>query len=379
MIQRTGKPSFVLLVFLAVCSIVLFYLAEKSQTPLKSDYYDLKIKAAELAKKAQILVKSELSNRGYAIDTENDPNLTGLIGPQYSLITTDRSSLRDKLISTNPNLAAVMIDYFKRANLVEGDVVAVFFSGSFPGANIAVLAACKVLGLNPIIITSVGASSFGANRDEFTWLDMENIFAANGIWEYRSVAASLGGGNDEGRGLSPMGRQLLQDAIKRNNVELISTPQPKSPADALQKNIAKRISIIDRERGERELKAVINVGGGLAAVGSAQNARLMPPGFSASLRGRQFPARGAVNILAQRRLPVIHIFDMNAIAEKAGLPVEMVGEPEIGQGPIFIKHRYSVVSTSIYTLILLLIVIVAIRLDLRYFIVKNRHLFVRKT
>ncbi len=379
MIQRTGKPSFALLVFLAVCSIVLFYLAEKSQTPLKSDYYDQKIKAAQLAQKAQELVRNELSLRGYAIDAENDPNLTGLIGPQYSLITTDRSSLRDKLISTNPNLAAVMVDYFKRANLVEGDVIAVFFSGSFPGANIAVLAACKILGLKPIIITSVGASSFGANRDEFTWLDMENIFVVNGIWEYKSVAASLGGGNDEGRGLSPRGRQLLEEAIKRNNVELITTPQSKSPADALQKNIDRRISIIDRERGERELKAVVNVGGGLAAVGSAQNARLIPPGYSASLRGRQFPARGAINILAQRRLPVIHILDLSAIAEKNGLPVDLTGEPEIGEGPIFIKHRYSVVSTAIYTLILLLIVILAIRLDLRYFIVKNRHLFVRKT
>lgn len=379
MIPRTGKPSFTLLVFLAVCSIILFYLAEKSQTPLKADFYEQKIQAAKLAKNAQMLIRNELSNKGFAIDAENDPNLTGLIGPQYSLITTDRANLRDKLISTNPNLAAVVVDYLVRAGLHPGDLVAVFFTGSFPGANIAVLSACKVLELKPIVISSVGASSFGATREEFTWLDMENLFVANGLWDFRSVAASIGGGNDEGRGLSPRGRQLLEEAIKRNNVELITTPQPKTPSDALQRNIAKRINIIDRERGDSDLKAVINVGGGLAAVGSAQNARLIPPGLSMSLRGRQFPARGAVNILAQRRLPVIHIFDLGTIAERSGLPLDITEEPEIGDGPIFIKQRYSVVSTAIYTVILLIIVAVAIRVDLRYYIFKNRHIFVRKT
>jgi hypothetical protein len=69
---------------------------------------------------------------------------------------------------------------------------------------------------------------------------------------------------------------------------------------------------------------------------------------------------------------------MTRFAEKYNLPLEITPEPEIGQGPVFVKQQYSIVSTAIYTLILLAVLAGAIRLDLKYYIVKNRHLFVRK-
>jgi poly-gamma-glutamate system protein len=376
--QRVGKPSFILLFFLAVLSLFLFYLAEKSQTPLKTDYYDQKVQAAQLAEKADILIKENLTKRGFVIDVRNDPNLTALIGPQYSLITTDRGSLRDKLITTNPNMAAVIVDLLHRTKAMPGDAVAVLFSGSFPGANIAVLAACKVMGLKPVIISSLGSSSYGANREDFTWLDMEEILIRGGLWDFKSMAASLGGGDDEGRGLSPEGRELLKNAVKRNGVELISSAIEKNISSTLDANIKKRIKIFSRERNDLKYKAVINVGGSVTAVGSAQNGRLIPPGYSASLKGRDFPAKGVVNILADRQIPVIHLLDMIAFATNYNLPIEVTPQPEIGQGPVFVKQQYSVVSTSIYTLILLVVLVAAIRLDLKYYIVKNKHLFVRR-
>lgn len=376
--QRVGKPSYIILVFLALLALLLFFLAEKSQTPKKSDYYSEKIQAAQLAKKAQEIIKQEINRRGLVIDVRNDPNLTGIIGPQYSLITTDRSNIRDKLIATNPNLAADLVALLHRAEVLPGDPVAVMFTGSFPGANIAVLAACKVLDAKPVIITSVGSSSYGANYEDFTWLDMEDILIKAGLWDFKSSAASLGGGDDQGRGLSPQGRILLENAIQRNGVEYINSPNPKPGETALDLNIKKRIRIFDSKRNDLKYKVVINVGGGLAAVGSTQNARLIPPGFSASLRGREFPSKGALNILAGRRIPVIHLLDMTNFAEKHDLPTEVTPEPEIGKGPVFFKEQYSVVSTAIYTIILLVVLIAAVRLDLRYYIVKNKHLFVRK-
>jgi poly-gamma-glutamate system protein len=376
--QRIGKPSYIVLVFLALLSLLLFFLAEKSQIPRKADYYNEKIQAAQLAKKAQEVIKQEINHRGLVIDVRNDPNLSGLIGPQYSLITTDRSNIRDKLIASNPNLAAELIALLRRAQVIQGDPVAVMFTGSLPGANIAVLAACKVLGARPVIITSLGSSSYGANYEDFTWLDMEDVLVKNGLWNYKSIAASLGGSDDQGRGLSPEGRALLENAIKRSGSEYISSSDEKGAANTLYLNIKKRIKLFDRERNDLEYKVVINVGGGLAAVGSTQNARLIPPGFSASLKGRDFPAKGALNILAERRIPVIHLLDMTNFAEKHNLPIEVTPEPEIGKGPVFVKEQYSVASTTIYTIILLVILIGAVRLDLRYYIVKNKHLFVRK-
>lgn len=376
--QRIGKPSYIVLVFLALLALLMFFLAEKSQTPKKSDYYSEKIQAAQLAKKAQETIKQEINRRGLVIDVRNDPNLTGLIGPQYSLITTDRSNIRDKLITTNPNLAAELVALMHRAQLKPGDQIAVLFTGSLPGANIAVLAACKVMGIRPVIITSVGSSSYGANYEDFTWLDMEDVLNKGGLWDFKSTAASLGGSDDQGRGLSPEGRVLLESAIKRSGAEFINSSDAKPEVSTLELNINRRIKIFDNKRNDSKYKAVINVGGGLAAVGSTQNARLIPPGFSASLKGREFPAKGALNILASSRIPVIHLLDMTSFAEKHNLPIEITPEPEIGKGPVFVKDQYSVVSTTIYTIILLAVLIAAVRLDLRYYIVKNKHLFVRK-
>lgn len=376
--RRAGKPSIFLLVFLALLSILLFYLAEKSQTPQKATHYDQKIEAARLAQKAQSVIKKELSNRGYVIDIQNDPNLTGMIGPQYSLITTDRGYIRDKLISTNPNNAAVLIDLFHRAGLNKGDKIAVTFTGAFPAANIAVLAACKVMELEPVIITSVGASTWGANWEEYTWLDMESAIVAGGIWPYKSVAASIGGGNDGGRGLSPQGRELIIAAIERNEVKYITSISDDDPSGSLDDNIQRRIEIFDEEKGSDEYRAVVNIGGGLAAIGSSQNGKLILPGYNARLWERELPARGTINIMAERRIPVIHLLKMDDFAAKYGLMLEVTPEPEIGTGPIYVQERYSITTTIIYTIILLVILWAAIRLDFRYYIYRNKHLFVRK-
>lgn len=377
--RKAGKPSIVLLVFIAFLSLLFFYLAEKSQTPRKAAYYDEKIKAAQLDKKAQEIIKAEAVRRGYVIDVQNDPNLTGIIGPQYTLITTDRGYIRDKLIATNPNNAAVLIDLFHRANLKAGDKIAVTLTGSFPGMNVAVLAACKVMNLDPVIVSSVGASTWGANWDEYTWLDMETTLDSSGIWNYKSIAASIGGGDDQGRGLSPEGRELMKQAIERNHVEFINSPVSEvNPSEALEKNIEKRIKIFDRAEGSNKYKAVVNVGGGLAALGSVQNGKLILPGFNSHLWEGKFPARGVINALAQRRIPVIQLLKLTSFAEKYGLPTEVTPEPEIGYGPMYIQERYSITTTIIFTVILLVVLWAAIRLDFRYYIYRNKHLFVRR-
>ena len=115
------------------------------------------------------------------IDIENDPNETGLVGSPFSLITTDEGDLDSKLTTLDPNFSAAIVDLMVQLNLVAKDTVAILMTGSMPGANIAVLTACKALGLHPISITSVGASQWGANQVDFTWLDMESILFKNDL------------------------------------------------------------------------------------------------------------------------------------------------------------------------------------------------------
>ena len=168
---------------------VLFLLAllaliavENGKLDKKQEWYNEKLQAAQLFQLAANELKNHRLEKDIFIDVVNDPNQTALIGQEFTLITTDRGEIDAKLSATNPNVAAVIIQLLKDADLRQNDNVAVAFTGSFPGMNIGVLAALEVLHLNPIIITSVGSSNFGANDPYFTWLDMENILYKSNVF-----------------------------------------------------------------------------------------------------------------------------------------------------------------------------------------------------
>jgi len=52
--------------------------------------------------------------------------------------------------------------------------------------------ASQAMEVTPVVIASVGASDWGANRPYLTWLDMERVLRQRNILPYTSVAASLG-------------------------------------------------------------------------------------------------------------------------------------------------------------------------------------------
>ena len=197
-IQKTS-----ILLIMAFVSIVAFTLAFLSREVIISTTYDMKVNAATQMEKAMVMLKDIRMEKAVFIDIENDPNETGLVGTQFSLITTDEGDLDAKLTTLDPNFSAAMVELLTRAGLTSGDTIAVMLTGSMPGANIAVLIACDALGIHPIVITSIGASQWGANDPDMTWLDMEKLLFDEGLISIRSIAASIGGRNDQGRLLSP--------------------------------------------------------------------------------------------------------------------------------------------------------------------------------
>ncbi|MBC8367503.1 poly-gamma-glutamate system protein, partial [bacterium] len=192
---------------LAAGAILLQWVLEETRKPVRQRDYEIKLEAAEKADEAFASIRRFCDLEDAVTDLANDPSCTGLIGPETSLITNSFGNLESKLTTLNPNMAAYVVELFKQAGLREGDMVAVAVSGSFPGMNIALYSAMEVMGLRPVITCSVGASNWGATDPDFTWLDMERLFESEGIFRFRSVGASHGGGDDMGRGLSPLGRQ----------------------------------------------------------------------------------------------------------------------------------------------------------------------------
>ena len=160
-IQKTST-----LVILSAIALVSFVVSIYSTTIDISPSYDMKIKAANLMKESMVELKNVRMEAGVFIDDENDPNETGLVGSPFSLITTDEGDLDAKLTTLDPNFSAGMVELMLRMNLQKGDTVAILLTGSMPGANIAVLTAANAMGLIPMVITSVGASQWGAVRHQ---------------------------------------------------------------------------------------------------------------------------------------------------------------------------------------------------------------------
>ena len=349
-IQKTST-----LVALSLLSLVCFIVSINAKTIDVSPSYSHKVEAANLMKKAMAILKSHRMEQSVFIDIENDPNETGLVGDSFSLITTDEGDLDSKLTTLDPNFSAAIVELMDQLNLKKNDTVAVLMTGSMPGANMAVLAACKTLDVFPVSITSVGASQWGANQVDFTWLDMESILFNNDMIPARSVAASIGGRNDMGRLLSPAGRKIITENIKAHGLHLIRK-------DGLADNIQERISIYSSFQPIKNYKAVINVGGGVASLGTSFNLKLLPPGVvhrsDITPIGRPGGIEGIFSKFINSNVPGLHILNIRPLTERFKMPFAPIPIPEIGSGSLYADERYNVwiaglclliVSGSVFT------------------------------
>jgi len=350
MYKFRAKSNIVLGV-ISFLSLLAFIAVENSKVDVKQDWYKEKLEAAQLSQKAAESLKNYRLEKGIFIDEINDPNQTALIGQEYTLTTTDRGYIEAKLSSTNPNFAAVIVQLLKDAGLKENDNVAVAMTGSFPGLNISALAALETLHLNPIMISSVGSSNFGANDPFFTWLDMETFLNESHIFKSKSIAASMGGGADIGRGLSPDGRKLITKAIERNNVEFINEKH-------LANSINKRLAIYEANSNGKPIKAYINIGGGIASLGNTINGKLIPAGLTQFLPMQNYPMKGVIIEMGQKEIPIIHLLNISQLLSEFKLPVSPVPLPEPGDGKIFVEKRYSIIVTSVATLLLVILILV---------------------
>ena len=352
--RRVSKGS---LVLLASVALLLFTLLE-TWAQLHPWYIE-KLEASGIMSSALNLIREEASRRGLEIDSRFDPNRTGLIGPEMSPIVTDEGLLDAKLIATNPNFAAVMVDFLKQAEVQRGDIIAVAYTGSMPGANIALLAACEAIGVRPLIISSVGASNWGATDPRFTWIDMEHFLVAKGIFRFGSLFVSFGGMADTANNLDDTGRRALAEAIRRSTAPLFYEKN-------LEKNIETRLKLYNEAAAGQPIKAFVNVGGGVASLGSQSNGFLIPPGFNRTLDLANLYPQGVIFEMGERGIPIIHVLNLAQIVDAYGLPRYPVPMPRVGEGKVFYLGRYNLTLILGLTALLLLLILVVVEVDLRF-------------
>ena len=190
--------------------------------------------------------------------------------------------------------------------------MAVNASGSFPALVIASLAAVESVKAKPLLITSLGASSWGANRPEFTWAHMEkSLRKIHPAW--KSIAMSLGGDGDAGEGLSTEGRRMLLDALAQSGVPVLA---PATDAD-----IAASRMRLWKERNSGQLPdLLINIGGNQAFWGTG--GRDAPAAEGLLFPGTGGPyGDGVGKLFTEAGKPVIHLLGIKKIAARYGIAV----------------------------------------------------------
>jgi poly-gamma-glutamate system protein len=354
---RPSLKSHWSLMLLFAFALILFVIARLSYVTIKADFYEDKVLASKTMSAFMDSLKAEQKRLGISIDPVNDPLQTGLIGAARTTITTDRGLLGEKQAALNPNIAAIFIEEFHKQGLKSGDHIAVGLTGSTPATNLALYAAIKTMKLEPAIITSVSSASYGANMEDFTWLDMERVLKNNGLIDFQSSYASLGGKDDLGIGLPDEGIAAILATVKRNGVSLLA-------GSTLDENVQNRATAYTQllPEGQR-YKLFVNIGRGLANVGSEPNANQLREGMNPKLAEEQYTPEGIMMVMARENVPVFSLQHIQRWIKKYNLESDNGKLPIPGEGPAFSVKKHNVLIASICLALLALAIIAVIILD----------------
>ena len=311
--QGRLKPTWLALA--AAVSIALWFVFEQALLRPNHPQFAEMLMAARSMQAASRVLWMEKDARGLTPSAQADPNRTGMIGQEYTPITTTIGELPAKRTATNPDFAAALVRQMASLQLARGTPVVIVVSGSFVGGDVAAIAATETLGLRPIVIASLSASMWGANEPEFNLIDMLSTLRERNVIRTRAVAAVLGGGGAIGGRMDPDGVAALRRSAARDGVPIIEARPVATLIDAL-------LARITAAAGDTGPGAVINAGGALIGLGSCRESYEWPPGLTRRAPTCSDGTPGLAMQLAADGLPVLHIINMRRLALEWGLPFD---------------------------------------------------------
>jgi len=268
------------------------------------------------------------SQDGLDIDAVHDVNRTGIIGLEWSPMTTSVGHLGSKRTSCNPNMAGLVVYLLSEAGVRRGDTIAIGASGSFPALMMAALSAAQVMDVRPLLICSLGASQWGANDPDFHGLIMLECLRQEGVLETPPIAITLGGDSDIGEDMDHAVRRDLIRAIEKSGIPFFAESH-------LRKNVEKRMRLWSAAAGGHRIKAFINIGGSFSNLGNDSSVLKLKPGLNRIDSVPPKAARGAIFAMAARGIPVVHLLYVQGLVQRYGLPWDPVPLPSPGEGELY--------------------------------------------
>lgn len=307
-------------------------------------YTDTMINAARIMEKAVAIIGDYCDTSAVKIDITIDPNHTGLIGPEYSELMTTMGHLEAKRTTTNPDIAALIVHLLERAGVTAGDTVAVGCSASFPALMVASLAAAKAIEVYPVIIISLGASSYGATNTEFNLLDMYKLLLNEGIFTVQPAAISLGGEKDIGKNFEPDIKERLIRQIQLSGIPFVYESD-------LRENILMRMKIYEGDSSESRISAFINIGGSDANFGISQLALILKPGLNKKMSIPSKEERGVLFEMAARNISVIHLLYIKGLALEYGFAWDPIPLPKPGETELHDTQSHNTIEFLLISIV----------------------------
>jgi len=323
-----------LIVAAAIVSLAAYVVIQFRSPESVTLYSDSMIKAAQIMEQAIVTIRAYCDSTGIPIDEANDPNRTGLIGTEISPIATTLGNLEAKRTTTNPNFAAVMVYLLEQSGVIKGDTIAIGCSASFPALMIATLSAANAMEVYPIVIISLGSSSYGATNPDFNLLHIFRVLLQENIFKLEPAAISLGGDRDVGRDFDPGVTEKLVQQICASGIPFIFE------ADLI-KNVAERIKIYRGDSEQPKISAFINIGGSHANIGTSELVLKLKPGLNEEMLIPPKQDRGVLFEMAARNIPTIHLLYVRGLALKYGLPWDPIPLPEAGENQLLLAQSYN--------------------------------------
>lgn len=276
--------------------------------------------AAKIMEQSIEIISSHCRKNNINMDELIDPSRTGLIGNEMTEITTTIGHLDAKRSTINPNFASLIAFLLEEAGVSNGDTIAIACSGSFPALLVASLSACEAMNVNPRVILSIGASSYGATNIHFTLLDIHELLRQHRVFDAKPIAVSPGGIDDIGSELDPGLVDTIQSKAESLGIPFLYEPD-------LKFNVMLRDSLYFTNN-TIDIKAFINIGGGYANMGTSPKILTLSPGLIKEAPLPEVSSRGVIYSMLGKGIPVIHLLFIKGLAQKYDLAWDPVSLPE---------------------------------------------------
>ena len=328
----SGQKHFVFinklrLLILAVAMAGLWYLAAPGVLGPEEDLLWERVRAAQLH------LSEWRQLNGTVTAPDSDPWSCGLIGLEWSGITTTLGELTSKRTACNPAWAVQFSRWFRQLGLKPGDHIAIYSSGSFPGLLLNALAAAEAAQLEPLLIVSLGASTWGANHPEVPWPVLAAELRSKGFIRKRADYYTLGGGAELGHGLAPESEALLRAVTKGAGVELLT-------AVSLEEMIMRKVELLQGFQP----RLLINIGGSQANLGDAEEVLRLQTGLVPANDINQ-AGNGVIGFAMRKDIPVIHMLHIKSISNRVGIPYD---SPPRKIGPAQVSVGWSIIGLALF-------------------------------